>query len=712
MTNNTRVVKKSKGGVQDLLLGKGKVLQDRAGGTYEIDRLDVPVAVNSLTEMEALDTEYYTRARVYADEVTFDDYIYDSVSAKWDLAVRPLKKLSTTEHKVFIGASAELTVDTTEQELVLHDGVTQGGKTIGIDKVKVVNSVADLAGFAGTKDDQQISLKGWHPDSDVGGGILYWDAAKPKSEHNGGTVFSPTVPFSATTGDYLDGVGETDAGGSGCWVRTDCSFNIDVVMFGATGDGITDDTESIQACLIYGAHSIYSAMTPDRPLIEHGHTYTGTTRGITFSTRTYIVSETLRVPGTYPRIDGNESVVIGSGLADDVLFNLTEAYQCHFSGFRLVNVKNALRIKNENLGMGKIDVKNIHMQGGDTFLELYARSSGTLVSDCRLDAVKHPLVLKGSGTIGGADMVTFESVWYVPAPLSTDYDGFFRIETNVHSPRLILRNFFYNPMPQTAKDVVVIRSDADASIDVDSSLFGGEAGQVSLIGWHAEKGSIGLGRGSAIRIKDSTFNCLPSGSASNIASGNRPIVELYTIPNLISFENVLGNAGDGFVNFRDDFRTITDAKSINTDCEIHFLGKVSNSAVYFTVGAFKKIGCFVRTKPKTFFGYLENLNNSTVPSDAAKISIPLPELKNFKLLRVCITLNPNELNTYSEYRVSTDFTGNFTGLEVVHEGSSSKAPRIFIDSGSIYARTESATVAEWDFDYSIEQICGVHQFTL
>ena len=44
------------------------------------------------------------------------------------------------------------------------------------------------------------------------------DSTKLKSEHNGGTVFSPTVPFSATTGDYLNGVGETDASGSGCWV--------------------------------------------------------------------------------------------------------------------------------------------------------------------------------------------------------------------------------------------------------------------------------------------------------------------------------------------------------------------------------------------------------------------------------------------------------------------------------------------------------------
>mgnify|MGYP000256490854 CR=1 FL=1 len=111
--------------------------------------------------------------------------------------------------------------------------------------VTPVNSVADLAGFAGTKDDQQISLKGWHPDSDVGGGILCWDAAKPKTEHNGGTVFSPTVPFSVD-GSYNTALGETDASGSGCWVRT-VKGQIQTTDFGMGFGG--DDSPRWQALL-------------------------------------------------------------------------------------------------------------------------------------------------------------------------------------------------------------------------------------------------------------------------------------------------------------------------------------------------------------------------------------------------------------------------------------------------------------------------------
>lgn len=116
---------------------------------------------------------------------------------------------------------------------------------LNADIVYPVDSVQNIAGLVGTQEDQQISIKGWHPNSDLGGGILYWDSAKPKSEHNGGTVFSPTVPFSATTGDYLNGVGETDGGGSGCWIRNNSKSVVFSNQFGLKGDD-SDETNEVQ----------------------------------------------------------------------------------------------------------------------------------------------------------------------------------------------------------------------------------------------------------------------------------------------------------------------------------------------------------------------------------------------------------------------------------------------------------------------------------
>ena len=110
--------------------------------------------------------------------------------------------------------------------IVLSGGFVRGANGLEFDEfapnknlVYPVESVEELAGLVGAIDDQQINLKGWQPDSGVNGGILYWDSAKLKSEHDGDTVFSPTVPFNSDELIYGAGTGETDPTGAGCWVR-------------------------------------------------------------------------------------------------------------------------------------------------------------------------------------------------------------------------------------------------------------------------------------------------------------------------------------------------------------------------------------------------------------------------------------------------------------------------------------------------------------
>lgn len=125
--------------------------------------------------------------------------------------------------------SAPLKIIWTEDDIVSDLSAVSG--------VSSIASVENLSGLVGV-DGQQISLLGWHPDSDVGGGTLYFDEARDKSDHNGGTVFSPTVPWTTTTADYLDAVDETDPSGTGCWVRADVKSQIDVYWFGAV-DGVS-----------------------------------------------------------------------------------------------------------------------------------------------------------------------------------------------------------------------------------------------------------------------------------------------------------------------------------------------------------------------------------------------------------------------------------------------------------------------------------------
>ncbi|WP_237587649.1 phage head-binding domain-containing protein, partial [Salmonella enterica] len=58
-----------------------------------------------------------------------------------------------------------------------------------------------------------LNVIGYVPGTNFGGGQFYWDASKPKSQHNGITIFSPTVPWDGSYAGlpaFLAGTGETD----------------------------------------------------------------------------------------------------------------------------------------------------------------------------------------------------------------------------------------------------------------------------------------------------------------------------------------------------------------------------------------------------------------------------------------------------------------------------------------------------------------------
>lgn len=66
---------------------------------------------------------------------------------------------------------------------------------------------------------QQYSVKGFYENTDVGGGLFYYDASRDKADHNGGTVIDPER-LAAWDGTQSDLATLFTAGsGSGCFVR-------------------------------------------------------------------------------------------------------------------------------------------------------------------------------------------------------------------------------------------------------------------------------------------------------------------------------------------------------------------------------------------------------------------------------------------------------------------------------------------------------------
>jgi len=137
---------------------------------------------------------------------------------------------TSAEHSNFVGAVAEITVDTETNELVLGDGVTAGGRRVGISRVTtsdLVNSVVK------------------YPESDVietCGFTTAGDGGGAKWVQNGVTGQTP----SQTPAQLADGLLNDASGNQWAYVL---NKKITPESLGAVGDGVTDDTLPIQASI-------------------------------------------------------------------------------------------------------------------------------------------------------------------------------------------------------------------------------------------------------------------------------------------------------------------------------------------------------------------------------------------------------------------------------------------------------------------------------
>lgn len=150
------------------------------------------------------------------------------------------------------------------------------------DRTIYVGSVSEDFYQKSATSGQQFSAASWHPGGNaqskpLGGGNFTYKSDVLKSEHNGGTIISPTVPaVSSQSGtelgdkvaNFLSGAGETDGSGSGCFVL---NYNgvLHPEQFGWLGDyepgtdtGF-DNTASIQALIDYVSPYIWQGNQAD-----------------------------------------------------------------------------------------------------------------------------------------------------------------------------------------------------------------------------------------------------------------------------------------------------------------------------------------------------------------------------------------------------------------------------------------------------------------
>ncbi len=118
---------------------------------------------------------------------------------------------------------------------------------------RAYSDVSELISSPSVNDEGLFKVTSWNSgwaaqvNKPRGGGNFVFRGNIPKSDHNGGTVISPTVPFNGRD-DFINGIGESDPSGSGCFVRLFESMSVD--FFGVLGDfnpslPSTDDTVPI-----------------------------------------------------------------------------------------------------------------------------------------------------------------------------------------------------------------------------------------------------------------------------------------------------------------------------------------------------------------------------------------------------------------------------------------------------------------------------------
>ena len=100
--------------------------------------------------------------------------------------------------------------------------------SIGSTQVQSFNNIAALRLRSGTTAANAAKTLGYYSAGDGGGNSFYWDSTSAATD-NGGTVIKPT-----------------SVSGAGRWLAVDTTY-INAKQFGAKGDGLNDDTASLNA---------------------------------------------------------------------------------------------------------------------------------------------------------------------------------------------------------------------------------------------------------------------------------------------------------------------------------------------------------------------------------------------------------------------------------------------------------------------------------
>jgi hypothetical protein len=460
---------------------------------------------------------------------------------------------------------------------------------------------------------------------------------------------------------------------------------VNVKDFGAVGDGVTDDYAAIMAA--YAALSYFSNNDGG------GNTYYGFQGRLYFPKGRYAISQTLVLPNAYLDVDGDGSILIPFSGFDQNTFalDLTSLWTGKVTNLKLAKFTKNIRVYNPNLDAGCIEFDRVEITGGSIGFDIDCRSTFTRISNFRLDNVKQPLILRNG------DRVQFRHGWMNAGVVAANYDGMFVVDSNT-APTLELVDLFYVPAPQSVTKPCVVKVVQTARVIIDRCLFGGEAGQIPLIGNHASAATY-TSRGSRFIISNTMAYVTTRG-----------MVELFAIPNSIAFHNVNGMVDEahtyGLISYATDFLSYSAAKAAmaaGAKPEFHITGFTPENYFGLSGNERAQLSEFVASRNKIYHRALTGVTNVAygVISELNGNS-----LNRGQTYRVCLTNQDNPgADRYSEYIVAGDYGGSGPSLVSIILGASVVAPRVSVVGAEVRVLTNGATGPN-EIRYSVERLCS------
>lgn len=235
-------------------------------------------------------------------------------------------------------------------------------------------------------------------------------------------------------------------------------------MFGAKGDGINDDTSSIQAAFDYAQTRQTSAPSDN----GDGNMYYGYSYRVYFPQGNYKITKPINVNLTYVDIGGDNASIFSSA---DYAFNITPGWYVNIKGLQFVECNNPITINGENTENGRVEITDCKFNNcmGASINIPYKQSYIGRVANCHF--FKSEYVIK---TVG-CDLFIFENCWISERTRTKDYDSLFLYS----GAELQIKSCLFVPYPTNCLEPCFI--EGDTRVLVTDTHFGAEPGSKPII---------------------------------------------------------------------------------------------------------------------------------------------------------------------------------------------------------------------------------------